>query len=115
MRSAPGARSRRWAAGREARRAQSRVSCSSMPMTTAERDAGESGASNVTVLLNGRFSTRTDASGRFEFPFVAAGVHTITVPPDNLPLPWVFGDSKREVDVGTRSSAMVEIGARRLR
>ncbi len=80
-----------------------------------QRDAGESGASNVTVLLNGRFSTRTDASGRFEFPFVAAGVHTITVLPDNLPLPWVFGDSKREVDVGTRSSAMVEIGARRLR
>jgi len=67
------------------------------------------------VLLNGRFSTRTDASGRFEFPFVAAGIQTLTVLPDNLALPWVVGDAKREVDVRTRETAQVEIGARRLR
>jgi hypothetical protein len=80
-----------------------------------QRDPGEPGASNVTVLLNGRFSTRTDASGRFEFPFVAAGIQTLTVLPDNLALPWVVGEAKREVDVRTRETAQVEIGARRLR
>jgi hypothetical protein len=35
--------------------------------------------------------------------------------PDNLALPWVVGDGKREVDVRTRETAQVEIGARRLR
>jgi hypothetical protein len=80
-----------------------------------QRDPGEPGATNVTVLLNGRFSTRTDASGRFEFPFVAAGIQTLTVLPDNLPLPWIVADAKREVDVRTRETALVEISARRLR
>ncbi len=80
-----------------------------------QRDAGEPGASNVTILLNGRFSTRTDESGRFEFPFVAVGSHTISVVPDNLPLPWSLGDTKYEVRVGARSTESLEIGARRVR
>ena len=79
------------------------------------RDAGENGAANVTVLLDGRFSTRTDDAGRFEFPLVTAGPHAITIVPDNLPLPWAVGDGKREVLVGTRETAMIEIAARRLR
>ena len=41
-------------------------------------DAGETGAANVTVILDGRFSTRTDANGRFDFPAVAAGHHVLT-------------------------------------
>ncbi len=36
-------------------------------------DAGESGAPNVTVVLDGRFSVQTDANGRFSFPVVASG------------------------------------------
>ena len=80
-----------------------------------QRDAAEPGAPNVTVLLDGRFSTRTDEAGRFEFPFVAVGTHTISVVPDNLPLPWSLGDSKHEVHVGARASETLEIGARRLR
>ena len=80
-----------------------------------QRDAGEPGAPNVTVLLDGRFSTRTDEAGRFEFPFVAVGTHTISVVPDNLPLPWSLGDGKHEVRVGARASETLEIGARRLR
>jgi hypothetical protein len=79
------------------------------------RDAGESGAANVTVLLDRRFSARTDDAGRFEFPFVAAGAHTISVLPDNLPLPWVVEGDRREISVSARESAMVEIAARRLR
>ena len=79
------------------------------------RDAGESGAANVTVLLDRRFSARTDDAGRFEFPFVAAGAHTISVLPDNLPLPWVVEGDRREISVSARESAVVEIAARRLR
>ena len=79
------------------------------------RDAGEPGAANVTVLLDGRFPTRSDEAGRFEFPFVAAGVHRVTVIPDNLPLPWALGDAKHEVSVDARSTATLDIGARRIR
>lgn len=79
------------------------------------RDAGEPGAANVTVLLDRRFSARTDDAGRFEFPFVAAGAHTIAVLPDNLPLPWAVSDDRREITVSARESALLEIPARRLR
>ncbi len=79
------------------------------------RDAGEPGASGVTVLLDGRFSVRTDDAGRFEFPLVASGAHLITVLPDNLPLPWVVEGRKREVSVSARESAQIDIVARRLR
>src|SRR4029077_18153730 len=48
-------------------------------------DAGELGAPNVTVVLDGRFSVQTDAAGRFDFPVVATGRHVITVVADNLP------------------------------
>lgn len=78
--------------------------------------AGEQGAANVTVVLDGRYSTRTDAQGRFEFPAVAAGTHRITVMPDNLPLPWALPDDGRvEVDVSVRGTSTVDIPARRLR
>jgi SdrD B-like domain len=79
-------------------------------------DAGESGAPNVTVVLDGRFSVQTDASGRFIFPAVAAGHHVVTVVPDNLPLPWALTNGGRaEVDVATRDRTEVDIGAQRLR
>lgn len=80
-----------------------------------QRDPGEPGAANVTVLLDGRFYARTDQSGRFEFPLVAVGVHTITIVPDNLPLPWAVAEPKFEVLVSARSTSNLEIGARRLR
>lgn len=76
------------------------------------RDASETGAANVTILLDGRFSTRTDNQGRFEFPQVASGTHAIRVIPDNLPLPYfVAGEDKRQVVVRTRETAMVDIAA----
>jgi len=80
-----------------------------------QRDPGEPGARNVTVLLNGRFPTRTDESGRFEFSFVAAGGQTITVIPDNLPLPWSVGSERFEVVVDARATSTLDIGARRVR
>ncbi len=79
-------------------------------------DAGETGAPNVTVILDGRFSTRTDANGRFDFAAVAAGHHVLTLQTDNLPLPWTVGSQGRtEVDVATRDRVDVNIGAVRLK
>jgi len=79
-------------------------------------DAGESGAANVTVILDGRFSVRTDVNGRFDFPAVASGHHVITVQSDNLPLPWTLTNSGRtEVEVSTRERSEVNIGALRLK
>jgi SdrD B-like domain len=79
-------------------------------------DAGESGAPNVTVVLDGRYSVRTDASGRFDFSAVAAGHHVVTVQGDNLPLPWTLVNEGRvEVDVATRDRTDIDIGAVRIK
>jgi hypothetical protein len=73
-------------------------------------DAGEGVARNITVILDGRFSTTTDNNGAFEFPAVAVGHHVITVSPDNLPLPWtVIGDGRVAVEVRTRDHTDVRI------
>ena len=76
------------------------------------RNAGEDGVVNVVVMLDGRFSTQTDANGRFNFPSVASGHHSITVVPDNLPLPWQLeNDGRRNIVVHTRSTTQVSIPA----
>ncbi|HEV8017199.1 MAG TPA: SdrD B-like domain-containing protein [Steroidobacteraceae bacterium] len=79
-------------------------------------DAGEAGVPNVTVILDGRFSTRTDSNGRFDFPAVVSGHHVVTVQPDNLPLPWTMVNGGRtEVEVATRDRTDVAIGAVRIK
>ena len=79
------------------------------------RDAGEAGAANVTVVVDGRYSSRTDASGRFEFQGVGAGEHTVSIIPDNLPLPWALEEraSRMSVIVKPRGNAVLEIAAKR--
>ena len=82
--------------------------------TNGVRDASESGAANVTVLLDGRYSARTDSQGHYEFPAVAAGHHVLIVVPDNLPLPWLIaGDGRQVVVVETRRRTVLDVGARR--
>ena len=77
-----------------------------------KRDAGERGAANVTVVLDGRYSVQTDAQGRFDFNYVVAGPHVITVVSDNLPLPWVLENNGRTpIKVFTRDMTQVAIGA----
>ena len=77
-------------------------------------DALEVRAANVTVMLDGRYAARTDAQGRFEFPFVAPGVHAIMVVSDTLPLPWAQPSAQAlRVEVVPRETARVEIGATR--
>jgi hypothetical protein len=79
-------------------------------------DAGESGAPNVTVVLDGRFSVQTDVNGRFVFPVVVWGHHMITVVPDNLPLPWaLLNEGRTPVEVSTRDRSQVDIAAQRPR
>jgi hypothetical protein len=78
------------------------------------RGASESGAGNVTVLLDGRFGVRTDNNGKFEFPLVAAGPHAIYIVPDNLALPYSIPDEgKRSIIVRTRETTTLEIAARK--
>jgi SdrD B-like domain len=79
-------------------------------------DAGEAGAPNVTVVLDGRFSVQTDANGRFSFPVVATGHHVISIVADNLPLPWtLINEGRAEVEVTTRDRTEIDIGAQRPR
>ncbi len=79
-------------------------------------NSGEQGVANLTVILNGKFVTRTDSTGRFEFPQVRSGNNVITVQPDNLPLPWRLRDEgHREFVVNVRGTTTLEIGAFRTR
>ncbi|MCW5591186.1 MAG: hypothetical protein KIS74_03720 [Burkholderiales bacterium] len=77
---------------------------------TGTQEAGEAGAAGVTVYLDGRFATRTDALGRFEFPFVAAGTRVIRVLDETLPLPWESGERRdTSIEVVVREASRVAI------
>ena len=79
------------------------------------RDGGEAGAPNVVVVLDGRYSTRTDADGSYQFTDVASGAHALTVVQDDLPLPWSINSERRYlVSVSTRGTTRIDIGARRI-
>ena len=79
-----------------------------------KRDAFEKPAANITVLLNGRFSTMTDAQGRYEFNYLAVGNYVISLSSDNLPLPWSFEqDGRSQARVLTRDTTVVDIGAKK--
>ncbi|HEY0232104.1 MAG TPA: hypothetical protein VGC55_12700 [Dokdonella sp.] len=79
------------------------------------RDAAEAGAPNITVILDGRYSVRTDASGRFDFSQIAAGEHRLKILPDNLPLPWQLDEKAANVVVVVkpRTDVRVDIAAKR--
>ena len=78
------------------------------------RDATEQGAASLTVILDGRFGTRTDKDGRFEFPLLAAGAHAITIIPDNLALPYsIANEGRREVVIHTRETTTLDVAARK--
>jgi hypothetical protein len=81
------------------------------------RSATEQVAANITVLLDDRYTVRTDQQGRFEFDRVAAGKHTVTVVPDNLPLPWFIDEEhmQQQIEVEVRRDAVVDIAAERQR
>lgn len=79
-----------------------------------KREATEGGVANVTVVLDKRYITRTDAQGRYEFPSVAEGFHTLEVSSDNVPLPW--SPQLREpirIQIGVRESTVQDFAVQR--
>ena len=69
------------------------------------QEASESGVAGVTVTLDNRYAVRTDAQGRFRFPFVASGTRTVAVRNETLPLPWgVVDEGQARVDVRLRET-----------
>lgn len=78
------------------------------------QEASEQGVPNVTVYLDNRYAVRTDAQGRFEFPFVASGPRTVSVRGDTLPLPWnVVDQGQARVDVRLRENTSIAIPVQR--
>jgi hypothetical protein len=81
----------------------------------ALRDGNESGAANIVVVLDGRYTTRTDGAGNYQFSEVASGPHTLTVVQDDLPLPWTMDvDRRYDAPVSTRGITRIDMGAKRM-
>jgi hypothetical protein len=82
--------------------------------TNSRREASEAGVPDVTIRLNGRFVTRTDAQGRYEFPAVAAGTHRLEIVTDNIPLPWSPAQTgPQPMEVLVRSTSVMDFALRR--
>lgn len=78
------------------------------------REASEAGVADVLIRIDGRFVTRTDAQGRYEFPAVAAGAHRLEIIPDNVPLPWSPVDERAaDIDVRLRATTSRDFPLRR--
>lgn len=79
-----------------------------------EQEANELGVPNATVFLDNRYAIRTDSQGRFEFPLVASGTHTVTLRADSLPLPWnVVGDGSLPTEVQLRQTTRLSLSVQR--
>ncbi|MDQ6881944.1 MAG: hypothetical protein M3150_07610, partial [Pseudomonadota bacterium] len=78
------------------------------------REASEAGVPDITIRLDDRYVTRTDAQGRYLFPSVAAGVHRLQVVPDNVPLPWnPATPDPQSVHVLVRGASTLDFALRR--
>ncbi len=73
------------------------------------RQPSEEAAVGVTVLLDGRYETRTDPSGFYTFLPVPTGDHEVIVLVEELPLPWgLDDDTPRRARVSYRATARVD-------
>lgn len=73
------------------------------------RQPSEEAAVGVTVLLDGRYETRTDNSGFYTFLPVPTGDHELVVLVEELPLPWGLDDDRpRQARVSYRATATVD-------
>jgi hypothetical protein len=74
------------------------------------RQVSETGAGGIEVLLDGRFRTTTDRSGRFVFPLVPTGPHIVSLQLNSVPLPWGVPEGRTwQADVPLRGTATLEI------
>ena len=75
------------------------------------RQPGEHPAAGVVVVIDGRYETRTDAQGRYEFDPVYPGPHRVSLVSADLPLPWGLDDeAPQTVEVGIRQTSDVDFG-----
>ena len=73
------------------------------------RQPSEEAAVGVTVLLDGRYETRTDPSGFYTFLPVPTGDHEVIVLVEELPLPWgLDDDTPRRARVSYRATARID-------
>ena len=80
-----------------------------------KRDLDEETLPGITVYLDGRFSTITDAEGRYEFIPVPAGRHELRLAVWDAPLPWGLDDEEPvEISVPVRSRIDFDFGLIRL-
>lgn len=78
------------------------------------QEASEPGAADVSVTLDNRYTVRTDAQGRFSFPFVASGQRFVTVRNETLPLPWrVVDDGRVAVIIRLRETTELSLPVQR--
>lgn len=74
------------------------------------RSPGEKIASNVQLILDGRFRRTTDSNGYFEFWPVHAGEHQLHIAEELLPLPWILSEQMQsQVSVKVRQDTSLEI------
>ncbi len=75
------------------------------------RQLGERAVAGATLLLDGRYETRTDEQGRYRFAPVPTGPHELRLLTEELPLPWGLDDeSPRRFEVGFRQLADLDFG-----
>jgi hypothetical protein len=73
-------------------------------------DASERGVPGVTVVLDGRYSAKTDSQGRYDFAWVAVGGRELQVLNETLPLPLSTPDNERvPVQVTLRETARAHL------
>jgi len=78
------------------------------------REANEGGVGGVTVRIDRRYVTQTDAQGFYSFPSVAGGSHEVELVQDTLPLPWSSpGSSTQRVDIRVRGTAVSDFGVQK--
>jgi hypothetical protein len=78
------------------------------------REASEGGVPNITVILDRRYVTRTDAQGRYEFQAVAEGPHLVEISSDNVPLPWnPLLRSAIHIDINVRETSVYDFAVQR--
>ena len=79
------------------------------------QEAGETAAAGLTVVLDDRYVTVTDAQGRFEYPLVASGVHRVTLEKGSLPLPWgTREEAETSMEIKVRQTTVISIGLQRI-
>ncbi|MBW2613281.1 MAG: hypothetical protein JRE12_13120 [Deltaproteobacteria bacterium] len=78
-------------------------------------DLGEEALANITVYLDGRFTTETGPNGGFEFWPVASGEHFITIALQDVPLPWsLMDEAPQRIVVPVRGEAEFNVALVRI-